>query len=126
MDLTRALIISVLPDDAPRSVPDSDVLLWAALCFHIRRHLHEGSLDEASAAESLGVGRDRLRRVAQAHGVELSDFIRTRRVEIARAELARRSERIIPARAVLTSTAARWGFASPDTLLEAMAATPQS
>ena len=124
VDLTRALVISVLPDDGPRSRPDSDILLWATLCSYIRRHLHERSLDEMSAAESLGVEPERLRRVAQARGVELSDFIRTRRVKAARAELARHSERILTSRAVLASTAARWGFTSPDTLLEAMAATP--
>jgi AraC-like DNA-binding protein len=124
VDLTRALVISVLPDDAPRSLPDNDIVLWAALCSYIRRHLHDRSLDEASAAESLGVERERLRRVAEARGVELSDFIRTRRVQLARAELARHSARILPARAVLASTAARWGFTGPDTLLEAMAATP--
>jgi hypothetical protein len=125
VDLTRALIISVLTDDAPRSLPDSDVVLWAALCSHIRRHLHERSLDEASAAASLGVEQERLRRVAEAHGAELGDYIKTRRVAAAKTELARHSERILPPRALLASTAARWGFTSADTLLEAMATTPE-
>ena len=124
VDLTRALIVSVLPDEAPGSMPDSDVVLWAALRSHVRRHLHERSLDEASVAVSLGVEPGRLRRVAEAHGLELSDFIAARRVKAARAELARHPAGVLPARAALASTAARWGFTSPDTLLEAMAADP--
>jgi AraC-like DNA-binding protein len=120
-DLARALVISVLPDDPPRSMPDDDTVLWAALCSYIRRHLHEPSLDIASAAESMGVARERLRRVAEGHGVEVNDLIRTRRLQKARSELAGRPARIMPARAALASTAARWGFASPERLLEAMA-----
>jgi AraC-like DNA-binding protein len=123
-DLARALVISVLPDDPPGTLPDSDTVLWAALCSHIRRHLHEPSLDEETTAASLGISRERLRQVTESRGLDLGDLIRTRRVRGARAEFAGRSERILPPRALLASTAARWGFTSPEMLLEAMASTP--
>lgn len=120
VDLARELVISVLPDDPPRYLPVSDTVLWAELCSHIRRHVHEPTLDEASVAESLGVERERLCRIARTHGAELNDLISTRRVQGARAELTRRSPRIIPGRAALSSAAARWGFTSAEALLEAM------
>ncbi|GAB7189550.1 hypothetical protein NUM3379_02560 [Kineococcus sp. NUM-3379] len=127
VDLARALVVSVLSEEVPRSLPDDEQVLWSALRTHLRRHLRERDLDEASAARALGVAPERLRRLTEGRGVVLADLVTERRVRGARADLERRGTAgggasALPGAAVLASTAARWGFRSPGALLDALAA----
>lgn len=124
IDLTRALLLTVLPDEPVTGLPDDDSVLWSALCAHVRRHMHQPSLSEATTAESLGITRKRLRLVAEGHGTDVASLITARRLHRARADLISKQGRVLPAPATLASVAARWCFATVDALLDALAAVP--
>ena len=116
-DLLRALVISVLGDAPPRTVPCDDDALWEELSTFLRLHLRDPGLDERAIARALGVRARELRRLADERGISLTDLITIRRLEGARSELAatRDADRSVAA------TARRWGFASAAQLTSMLA-----
>ncbi|GAB3598540.1 hypothetical protein GCM10027586_00550 [Kineococcus gypseus] len=126
VDLARSLLLSVLPLELPGSAPGEDAdSLWRAVRIYVRRHLREPDLSSATVARALGVGLDQLHRLGEERGSTIEHLVLSGRLHGARTDLAEPSEGLAP-RALLVSTATRWGFGSPDGLLDALAAHPQA
>lgn len=107
------LITSVLAHrlDGEMSVPPQSAqrVLYLRITSFIDRHLQDADLTPAAVASAHQISSRYLQRIFQAHGTTTSAYIRLRRVERCRRDLADPGLRHVTVQAI----AARWGFSQP-------------
>jgi AraC-like DNA-binding protein len=105
VDLVRALIATVL-GDAPRAREPLQATLQVRVIDYLRVHWRERDLTAGRIAAAHHVSSRQLYRLLAAEGISLGGWLRERRLEACRDELAR------PAAAGVTvaSVGRRWGF----------------
>ncbi|GAB1339474.1 helix-turn-helix domain-containing protein [Streptomyces sp. E-15] len=87
----------------------SETGLWERITACVQERLGEPGLSPRDLADQHGVSLRYLHRLFQQQGTTVSSWIRARRLEAAREELARPGA----AHRSIAAVAARWGFASP-------------
>ncbi|MFI5532992.1 helix-turn-helix domain-containing protein [Kitasatospora sp. NPDC051853] len=103
-EVVSALLTASL-EDGPAAGAGPDVLLLQAKAF-IRDNLHDPELTPTAVAAAHHISRSYLHRLFHRDGTSVAAWIRSRRLEHARRDLAHHSAAALPIRAV----AVRWGF----------------
>lgn len=108
LDLATAVLAHRLDGDHAPSLSAPGVL-FLRITSHIEQHLHAPDLQPATIAAAHGISLRYLHRIFQKNGVSVSAYIKRRRLERCRRDLAD------PALSHLTvhSIASRWGFPRP-------------
>ncbi|MFF3670200.1 helix-turn-helix domain-containing protein [Microtetraspora malaysiensis] len=83
--------------------------LWERITVSVRARLGEPGLAPQDIADQHGISLRYLHRLFQLHGTTVNGWVRMRRLEAARQELAQSG----PAHRSIAAVAARWGFTSP-------------
>lgn len=108
VDLVRGLVATVLSDSRPAS--DSlDATLTLRVTDYLHTHWREHDLTADRVAAAHHVSTRQLYRLLAAQGISLGDWLRERRLEAARDELARTGM----ARVTVAGIGRRWGFSDP-------------
>ncbi|GLW08081.1 hypothetical protein Misp01_32110 [Microtetraspora sp. NBRC 13810] len=106
LDLLAATLTKALGEKSTASLSDPrQVLLMQVMAF-IERHLDDGGLSPATIAAAHSISVRHLHRLFESQDVGVAGWIRRRRLERCRAELADPSRRRVTVRAI----ARRWGF----------------
>ncbi|GAB1339198.1 helix-turn-helix domain-containing protein [Streptomyces sp. E-15] len=109
LDLVTATLAHFLEREDDMPSDSRQRVLYMRITSFIERHLADSRLTAAEVAAAHHISVRSLHRVFQQHGVTVRSWIRGRRLERCRRDLADPSKRHVPVHAI----AARWGFPQP-------------